>query len=57
MTGSDKQVFIEIWRHGILINRKLKDEKPAAQDHSLSMRSTSVDPMRPGSVLPHELEN
>ena len=27
MTGSDKQVFYEVWRYGVLISRKLADQK------------------------------
>jgi len=34
MTGTDKLVFIEIWKYGVLISRKLKSQSGAHESNA-----------------------
>ena len=61
MKGPDKQVFLEQWKFGVLINRKLiakANQDDNSQNHSQNMSkgnsSMLFDPMRPGNT-PAEL--
>jgi hypothetical protein len=41
MTGSDKQVFFEVWKYGVLVTRNKK------QDEEGDKSQRVLDPMRP----------
>ena len=55
MTGPDKQVFIEQWKYGVLVTRKLQDDqRKTANSNSVnksannsSLNKSSMNPMRP----------
>ena len=62
MTGSDKQVFTELWKYGVLISRKLKEIKVELSNLSVNNKSMSSsvivaggyateDPMRSDSRM------
>lgn len=63
MKGSEKQIFVENWKYGVLVSRKLKDEGRKAVNQSSLNRpqlTNSSNPMRvesASSFLEVEEEN